>query len=63
MVDAMRAVILNGAFAGDETIAMVEAELASALAGRGWEVERISDERSFCGTIPKTASAGSAACS
>jgi multimeric flavodoxin WrbA len=37
----VRAVILNGAFAGDETIAIVEADLASALAGRGWEVERL----------------------
>lgn len=37
----MRAVILNGGLAGDETIAMVEADLASALAGRGWDVERI----------------------
>jgi multimeric flavodoxin WrbA len=35
----MRAVILNGAFAGDETCAAVEAELASALAGLGWQVE------------------------
>lgn len=33
--------ILNGAFAGDETSAAVEAELTSALAGLGWEVERI----------------------
>ena len=35
----MRAVILNGAFAGDETCTAVETELASALAARGWEVE------------------------
>jgi multimeric flavodoxin WrbA len=35
----MRAVILNGALADDGTIAAVEAELASALAGRGWETE------------------------
>ncbi len=37
----MRAVILDGAFAGDETSAAVEADLVSALAARGWEVERI----------------------
>ena len=35
----MRAVILNGAFAGDETCASAEADLASAFAGLGWEVE------------------------
>ena len=35
----MRAVILNGAFAGDETCAAVEAELISALAGLGSELE------------------------
>ena len=35
----MRALILNGAFAGDETCAAVEAELISALAGLGCEVE------------------------
>jgi len=35
----MRAVILNGAFAGDETCAAVERELSSALAGLGWGVE------------------------
>jgi multimeric flavodoxin WrbA len=34
----MRAVILNGALAGDETCAAVETELASALAVLGWEV-------------------------
>ena len=37
----MRAVILDGAFAGDETSAAVDADLVSALAGRGWEVERL----------------------
>jgi multimeric flavodoxin WrbA len=37
----MKAVILNGALAGDETCAGVEAELASALAGLGWAVERL----------------------
>jgi multimeric flavodoxin WrbA len=37
----MRAVILNGALADDEMSAAVEGELVSALAGRGWEVERI----------------------
>jgi multimeric flavodoxin WrbA len=35
----MQAVILNGAFAGDDICASVEAELASAFAGRGWGVE------------------------
>ena len=35
----MRAVILNGAFAGDETCAAVEAELVSTLAGLGCEIE------------------------
>jgi multimeric flavodoxin WrbA len=37
----MRAVILNGAFAGDETCAAVETDLASAFAGLGWEVESL----------------------
>jgi multimeric flavodoxin WrbA len=37
----VRAVILNGAVADDEISAAVEGELASTLAGRGWEVERI----------------------
>lgn len=35
----MRAVILNGAFAGDDVCASAEADLASAFAGLGWEVE------------------------
>ena len=35
----MRAVILNGSFAGDQTCAAVETELVSALAGLGCEVE------------------------
>jgi multimeric flavodoxin WrbA len=35
----MRAVILNGAFADDETCTAVETELASALAALGWDVE------------------------
>jgi multimeric flavodoxin WrbA len=35
----MHAVILNGAFAGDDTCASVEAELAAAFAGLGWGVE------------------------
>jgi multimeric flavodoxin WrbA len=37
----MRAAILNGGFAGDETCASVETTLASALAGLGWGVERL----------------------
>lgn len=37
----MRAVILNGALSDDKICAAVEGELASALAGLGWEVERI----------------------
>ncbi|MBI4476662.1 MAG: NAD(P)H dehydrogenase, partial [Acidobacteria bacterium] len=37
----MRALILNGALAGDETLAPIEGSLDVALSGRGWGVERI----------------------
>lgn len=37
----MRALILNGALAGDTALAEIEQALDSALAGRGWDVQRV----------------------
>jgi multimeric flavodoxin WrbA len=40
-VDDVRALILNGAPADDDVSAAVERALDSALAGRGWDVQRV----------------------